>query len=358
MSTDLALSTSAALWLSLFLLLANAFFVGAEFAVMSVRRSQLEPLVERKVPGAATALYAVEHVSQMLTTAQIGVTVCTTSLGVLAEPALAHLLEGPLMAIGLPAVAAHVVAVAISVAFVVYLHVVAGEMIPKNLAIAVPDRAALWFGPPLVWISKILMPVIWLLTSLSNLALRALGIEPRDEVASAFTASEVASIVELSQAEGVLRDDVGLLAGAIDFSEETARAVMVTRDRVHAVPVAVTPEQLEREVARTGFSRFPVEDGGELIGYLHIKDVLYADEHTRTRAVPKWRIRPLVAIAPEDEVEESLRAMQRSGTHLAAVMEDGNLVGVVFLEDILEELVGEVRDSVQRQKNQNRGSLR
>lgn len=342
------MSTSVALWISLGLLLGNAFFVGAEFAVMSVRRSQLEPLVERKVPGAATALYAVEHVSLMLTTAQLGVTVCSTSLGALAEPAIAHLLEVPFEAMGLPPAAAHVVALLIALTFVVYLHVVAGEMIPKNLAIAVPDRAVLWFGPPLVWLSRVLMPVIWLLTWIANSILRLIGVEPRDEVASAFTAEEVASIVELSQAEGVLQDDIGLLSGAIEFSSETAGSVMVAWEDLHAVPVTVTPEQLEREVAQTGFSRFPVADGGELIGYLHIKDVLYADEHTRTVPVPRWRVRPLATVAPSEEVEDSLRAMQETGTHLAAVRDAGALIGVVFLEDILEELVGEVRDSVQR----------
>ena len=343
------MSTAAALWLSLFLLLGNAFFVGAEFAVMSVRRSQLEPLVASGVPGAKTALFAVEHVSQMLTTAQIGVTVCTTSLGALAEPAIAHLLEVPFQAVGLPPAAAHVVAVVIALVFVVYLHVVAGEMIPKNLAIAVPDKAALWFGPPLVWISRVLAPVIWLLTWFANTLLTLVGVEPRHEIASAFTAAEVASIVQLSQAEGVLQDDVGLLAGAIEFSEETASGVMVPRDELRTVPVTVTPEQLEREVARTGFSRFPVENEGTLIGYLHIKDVLYADEATRTEPVPAWRVRQMARVLPADEVEESLRAMQRTGANLASVHDDGALVGVVFLEDILEELVGEVRDTVQRQ---------
>lgn len=343
------MSTATALWISLFLLIGNAFFVGAEFAVMSVRRSQLEPLVARGVPGAKTALFAVEHVSQMLTTAQIGVTVCTTSLGALAEPAIAHMLEVPFQVMGLPPAAAHIVAIAIALVFVVYLHVVAGEMIPKNLAIAVPDKAALWFGPPLVWISRIFMPVIWLLTWFANALLRLVGVEPRDEVASAFTAAEVASIVELSQAEGVLQDDIGLLAGAIEFSEETASSVMVPTASLHTVPASTTPDQLEREVARTGFSRFPVEEDGALIGYLHIKDVLYSDEHTRTQPVARWRVRPMAQVSPVDEVEDSLRAMQRTGTHLAAVHDGDELVGVVFLEDILEELVGEVRDSMQRQ---------
>lgn len=343
------MSTSTALIVSVLLLIGNAFFVGAEFAVMSVRRSQLEPLVEKGKRGAATALYAVEHVSAMLATAQLGVTICSTSLGALAEPAVAHLLHGPFEALGLPAAAAHVVAFLIALAIVVYLHVVAGEMIPKNLAISMPDRAVLWFGPPLVWLSRILGPVIWVLNEIANVLLRLARVTPRNEVASAFTAEEVASIVAISQEEGALQDDAGLLSGALEFSAETAQSVMVPREELLTLPLGVTPEQVEREVARTGFSRFPVEDSGEIIGYLHVKDVLYADAVTRSQPVPSWRVRTLAVVAPADEVEESLRAMQRTGGHLACVRDaEGRVLGIVFLEDILEELVGEVRDSMQR----------
>jgi len=343
------MSNTTALLLSVLLLAGNAFFVGAEFAVMSVRRSQLEPLVEAKRPGAATALYAVEHVSQMLATAQLGVTVCSTSLGALAEPAIAHLLYGPFEALGLPAAASHVVAFVIALSLVVYLHVVTGEMVPKNLVISMPERAVLYFGPPLVWLSKILAPIIWVLNEIANHVLRLIGITPRNEVTSAFTADEVASIVEVSQAEGVLHDDVGLLSGALEFSAETAASVMVPLEDLVTVPPDITPEQLEREVARTGYSRFPVKRHGDLMGYLHVKDVLYAQGEARTAPVQAWRIRPLAEASPSDEVEDSLHAMQRTGAHLAVVRDGGTTLGVVFLEDILEELVGEVRDSMQRE---------
>jgi len=343
------MTSGTALLVSAVLLLGNAFFVGAEFAVMSVRRSQVEPLAAAGNRRARTVMYALEHVSEMLATAQLGVTVCSTSLGALAEPALAHLVEAPFEALGLPARATHVVGFALALAIVVYLHVVAGEMIPKNLAISRPERAALVFAPPLVALSRVLRPVIWVLNELANLVLRALGIEPRSEVAAAFTAEEVASIVELSRAEGVLQDDVGLLTGALEFSAETAGGVMVPLDRLVTVPLGVTPAALEREVARTGFSRFPVVAEGRLVGYLHVKDVLYADEEERDLPIADWRVRAMATVAPGDEVEESLAVMQRSGAHLARVVgPDGDTVGVLFLEDILEELVGEVRDAMQR----------
>lgn len=343
------MSAGTALLIAAVLLAANAFFVGSEFAIMSARRSQIEPLAAAGSRAAKTVLWAMENVSLMLATAQLGITVCSTGIGVVAEPAIAHAVEGPLVAMGLPAQASHVVGFTVALAIVVYLHVVVGEMVPKNLAVSRPERAALWFGPPLVVISRAISPLIRVLNWAANRVLRAVGVEPKDEVASAFTAEEVAAIVERSRAEGLIVDDLGLLTGAIEFSEATAGAVMVPRGDLVALPMGTSPEQVERAVARTGFSRFPVVDGnGAALGYLHVKDVLYADGDARAEGVPRSRVRPFAVVSPEAEIEEVLAVMQRSGAHLACVVVDGEQRGVVFLEDILEELVGEVRDAMQR----------
>ncbi|MBX9245450.1 HlyC/CorC family transporter [Actinotalea ferrariae] len=343
------MSTGAAITLGVLLLAANAFFVGAEFAIISARRSSIEPLAAAGSRRARVVLWAMEHVSLMLACAQLGITVCSTSLGVVAEPAIAHVIEGPLAAAGLPESAVHPVAFVIALAIVVYLHVVLGEMVPKNLAVAGPDRAVLWFGPPLVWIARAVSPVITALNWLANHMLRLVGVEPKDEVASAFTAEEVQSIVERSQAEGLLVDAQGLLAGAIEFSDRTAADVMVPVESLVSVARGCSVADVERLVARTGFSRFVVTDeAGVPVGYLHLKDVLYAGPGERDLPVPEWRVRALAQVGPGDEVEAALAAMQRSGTHLARVVDDAVVVGVVFLEDILEELVGEVRDAMQR----------
>ena len=345
------MSTGVALSLAVVLLAANAFFVGAEFAIISARRSSIEPLARAGNRRAGTVLWAMEHVSLMLACAQLGITVCSTSLGVVAEPAIAHLIAGPLESWGASEGMTHAISFVIALAVVVYLHVVLGEMVPKNLAVAGPDRAVLMFGPPLVWIARIVRPVITVLNWLANHTLRALGVEPKDEVASAFTAQEVHSIVERSQAEGLLDDDQGLLTGAIEFSDRTAGDVMIAPGALVTVGEGSTPEDIERLVARTGFSRFPVLDAaGVPTGYLHLKDVLYAEPADRDVPVPGWRVRPLAVVGPQDEVEEALAAMQRSGSHVARVDADGQTVGVVFLEDILEELVGEVRDAMQREQ--------
>ncbi|WP_029291298.1 hemolysin family protein [Cellulomonas sp. HZM] len=350
------MSSTVALLLAVALLAANAFFVGAEFAIISARRSSIEPRAQAGDRRAGTVLWAMENVSLMLACAQLGITVCSTSLGVVAEPAIAHLIEDPLEAIGVSSSLTHPIAFVVALLVVVYLHVVLGEMVPKNLAVSGPDRAVLVLGPPLVWIARVVRPIIVALNWLANHALRAVGVEPKDEVASAFTAQEVQSIVERSQAEGLLEDAEGLLTGAIEFSDRTARDVMVGSASLVTLGPDVTPDGVEHLVARTGFSRFPVLGAdGAPAGYLHLKDVLYADEATRRDPVPAWRVRALAVVGPDDEVEEALEAMRRSGAHLARVQEDGVTLGVVFLEDILEELVGEVRDAMQREQGPTRG---
>jgi CBS domain containing-hemolysin-like protein len=362
------MSPPLALTLALLLLLGNAFFVGAEFAVISARRSQVEPLADGGSRAARTTLWAMEHVSLMLAASQLGITICSLGLGAVAEPALASLLEGPFEAVHLPEGLRHPVAFTLALGVVIYLHVVVGEMVPKNLAIAGPERAALLLAPPLVGVARALAPVIRLLTAVTNALLRLVNVEPKEELASAFTAEEVHSIVTESRREGLLDDEHNLLTGALELGERRAGDVMVPVDRLVTVPLGSTPADVEAVVGRFGFSRFPVTNGDEgppggltergvlgavgveMVGYLHLKDLLYADDNRHELPVPDKRIRALVSVAADDELEEILAAMQRSGAHLAKVVgDDGGTAGVVFLEDVLEELVGEVRDATQRQ---------
>lgn len=341
----------AALLIGVLLLFANAFFVGAEFAVISARRSQIEPRAAAGSRAAKTTLWAMEHVSLMLACAQLGITISSIGLGSVGEPAVAHLLEGPFARAGVPEALVHPIAFAIALAIVVYLHVVIGEMVPKNLAIAGPERSALVLAPALVLVARVVSPVIRLLNAVANGVLRLCRIEPKDEVSSAFTAEEVHSIVTESRREGLLADQHELLIGALEFSDRLARDVMVPVDKLVTVAGGSTPTDVERLVTRTGYSRFPVTDvTGELAGYLHLKDVLYADDERHEEPVPDRRIRSLVTVPAADEVEEALASMQRSGAHLARVVDpQGVTLGVVFLEDVLEELVGEVRDAMQRE---------
>lgn len=337
--------------ITIVLLLANAFFVGAEFAAMSARRSQLEPLAEQGSKGAAKALEALSRTGILLATAQLGITVCSVLLGAVSEAALHHALVGPVEAIGAPPELADVLALVLALLIVVFLHVVVGEMIPKNISIATPERAAILLVPALVFVSKIVKPIIGAMDWLSKHLVRAMGVEPRDEVASAFTAEEVAQIVSESHKEGLVEaEQYGLLGAALEFSDKNARDVGVPRDRLITVERDTTPDEIERLVARHGFSRYPVVDSaGTLSGYLHLKDILFADEEERLQPVPAKRIRRMANVRRDDEVESVLATMQRTGSHLARVVaDDGEVLGVVFLEDVIEELVGEVTDASQR----------
>ncbi|WP_058234275.1 hemolysin family protein [Devriesea agamarum] len=347
------MSDVTAIFLGIAMLLGNAFFVGAEFAVMTARHSQIEPLAAKGRPGARMALFAVEHVSRMLACAQFGVTVCSVTLGAVAEPAIAHLLEPLLHATGISPAFAHPIAFVIALMIASYLHVVFGEMIPKNLSIAVPVQAVLILAPPLVLISKVFGPVIWILNGIANSALRILRVEPRDEVESEYTADQIAAIVDESRREGLLADDQGLLSGAIEFSDRTAREIMVPMEDVVTVTYDVTPEDFDDLVARTGYSRIGVRnDADDLVGYLHLKDVLLPEnalDDSYSKPVHPGKVRAVVSVSDTDAIEEVLRAMQFNGAHLARVdSAAARSIGAVFLEDVLEELVGEVHDVMQR----------
>ena len=336
---------------SVLLLLGNAFFVGAEFAAMAVRRSSLEPLADAGNKRAATSLEALERLGSMLATAQLGITVCSVGLGALAEAALHHLFAPVFAGWGLSEVWAGGVALAVALLIVSYLHVVVGEMIPKNLAIAGPERAAVVLVPALYVVTRTLRPVVFAMETLAKALVRLFGVEPKDEIASAFTAEEVAHIVGESHREGLIaKERHGLVAKTLEFSDKLARDVAVGLDALTTVRLGVTPAEIEHLVARQGFSRYPIVDAaGDLAGYLHLKDVLYADDERHELPIPPKRLRRLATVREEDEVEDVLATMQVTGSHLARVIDgEGGVTGVVFLEDVLEELVGEVTDTTQR----------
>lgn len=342
-----------ALLVALLLLAANAFFVAGEFAVTSTRRSQIEPLAAQGKRGAKAALWAVEHVSLVLAVTQLGITLASTGLGAVAEPALAHLIVRPLKFFGVPSSLTHPIAFVFALVLVVFLHILLGEMIPKNLTVAAAVRVCLAISPHMVRIARAVRPIVHALDSTANWFVKLVGVTPRSEVAQSFTVEEVAAIVEKSTAAGTLQDDLGLLSGTLEFSKEDVRSAMIPRNRLVTLTWPLSAADFEAEVAKTGFSRFPISDeSGTLLGYLHIKDVIFADSvAAREAPLESWRIRVLPEVAPDEEVEDALRVMQKTGVHLAKVMENGETLGAIFLEDILEELVGEVRDIMQRNDN-------
>lgn len=340
------MSDGLAIGLAVVLLALNAFFVGAEFAVISARRSSVELLAAGGSRAARTTLRAMEDVTSMLSCAQLGITLCSLGLGAVGEPAVAHQLEPLFEAAGLPEALVHPVAFAIALALVVTAHVVLGEVVPKNLALAGPDRAALVLAPPLRALSMVLRPVIAVSNWIANHVLRLFKVEPKAEVASAFTREEVAGLVAEARSEGLLEEDVEELAtAALGFADRTAAAVLLPLGSLATLPRGATVAQVQDAAARTGFSRFPIDDGaGGLAGYVHVKDVLTLDPQARAAQVPSRYVRDLATVSDGDALRPVLRRMQETGAHLARVEDSGGaLLGVAALEDVLEELVGEVR---------------
>ncbi len=337
-------------WLGL-LLLINAFFVGASFAVISARRSQIEPRAAAGSRSARTALWAMEHASLMLATSQLGITVASLLILNVSEPAIHHLLEVPLGLTGWPAQVIGTVSFVIALLLVSFLHVVLGEMVPKNLSFSVPERAVLILAPPLVFVASILRPIIWGLNAITRGILKLFRVTPRDEANSVFTLDEVQTIVQHSTREGVLTDATGALTAAFEFTEKKVQDVAVGLGDLVTLPEDATPADVERAVAQHGFSRYIlVDDDGEPSGYLHLKDVIdLEDDDEFTEPVPPKRIRQLISVFRGADLEDALATMRRTGTHVArAFDESGATRGVLFLEDIIEELVGEVHDATRR----------
>ena len=280
-------------------------------------------------------------------------------LGALGEPAVATLLEPVFHSLGVPESWLHPVSLTLALLIVVSLHVALGEMVPKNIAIASPERVAMTLSPALRMIAKLLGPVLRGLNHLANAVVRLLGFEPKDEVGSTFTREEVAGLISESSEEGLLdEDESGRLTSALDFDTASLTGIVVPDRQVVTVPQGATPAEVELACARTGFSRFPVQaPDGRYLGYLHIRDVVGFDEHERELPVPRERIRELPVLPQDIPLRAALDQMRRVGAHLAQVSLAGTgtpvsaeRTGVVMLEDAIETLIGEVRDATRKHR--------
>ncbi|GAA1328517.1 hemolysin family protein [Pseudonocardia xinjiangensis] len=336
-----------ALLAAIALLAANAFFVGAEFSLISARRDRLEAMAASGTPAARTVLRAGADLSRMLAASQLGITICSLLLGRLGEPAVAHLIERPLEWIGLPDAVLHPIAFAVSLAIVVVAHILLGEMVPKNIAIAGPERTAIWLVPPFLVFTKLMRPLIELFNVMANGVLRLIHVEPRDELESSFTSGELADLIAESGREGLLDDhESSRLSRTLSSAEATVADVLVPTEELVSLPADPRVEDVARAVADTGFSRFPVRAvDGTLAGYLHIKDILDLVDDPAA-AVPVERIRGLPEVPVSFRLDEALAVLRRSRAHLGrAVGGRGETVGVVAMEDLVEHYVGEVRDA-------------
>jgi CBS domain containing-hemolysin-like protein len=336
--------------LTVALLAANAFFVGAEFALISARRDRLEALAEQGKRRAVTVIRAGQNLSVMLAGAQLGITICSILLGRVGEPAVAHLLEKPFDLFGVPDALLHTVSFVIAITVVVVLHVLLGEMVPKNIAIAGPESAAMLLVPPyLAWV-RLARPVIAVYDWCAHMTLRAMGIRAKPELENTVSTVELSEMIAESLSEGLLDpEEHNRLSRALQIRTRAVADVAIPLSEVHAVPAAAddagpTVDAIQQALQDSGYSRFPVTgSGGRYIGYIHIKDVLNL-VNDADAVVDLSMVRPLPQVPASSPLPDALSRLRRNNSHLALVTaDDGSVTAMVALEDLVEDLVGAMR---------------
>jgi len=338
--------------LAILLIGMNAFFVGAEFSLISARRDRLEALAEQGKARAVTVIRAGEQLPAMLAGAQLGVTVASLLLGRIGESAVASLLRTTLGLTGMPPALLHTLSLMIALAIVVTLHVLLGEMVPKNIALAGPERTAMLLVPPYLVYVRAARPFIAFYNKCATLVVRALGVEPKGELDVTVSTAELSAMIAESVSEGLLdTEEHTRLTRALQIRNRVVGDVAVPLTDVRAIPVAAAGSgpvvgAVEQALAQSGYSRFPVVDlDGQFIGYLHIKDVLMIDDDPKT-VIDLALVRPLPRVPKSLPLADALSRMRRSNSHLALVTDDaGGVVAMVAMEDLVEDLVGTMRDA-------------
>ena len=343
------------LLLTIVLLLLNGFFVAWEFGLVGSRREKIEPLAASGSKRAQAALSGMADLNMQLAGAQLGITMASLGIGFVSEPALAgwleHLVEGR---IDIPTGVIHTVAFIIALTVVVFFHMVVGEMVPKNATLADPERTLMWTSLPAKAYVTVFRPVIWSLNHLSNAGIRAFGVEPRDELSAVHTAEELAVMLGESHDEGYIEEFAHeLLTGVLDFSERDASFVMAPRDQVVTVRRSATVAEIERTMVESGHSRVPVVDSDidSVIGFIHSKDLLALGPDDYNRQLPLGLVRRMLVVPCDRSLEDLLVSMRSQRVHFALVVDaERRTAGVATLEDLLEELVGDILDESDRDR--------
>jgi CBS domain containing-hemolysin-like protein len=344
-----------ALVLTVLLIAANAFFVAAEFALISARRDRLNALAEQGKRSAVTVIRAGENLAVMLAGAQLGITIGSIILGRVGEPAIAHLLSPVFHLIGIPDAVLHTVSFVLAITIVVVLHVLLGEMVPKNIALAGPEKVAMLLVPAyLLWV-KLTRPIIAIYDWCARTVLRAVGVTPKTELENSVSMVELVEMIAQSRSEGLLDpEEHKRLSRALQIRNRAVSDVAVPAEKIRSIPTASdgtgpSVAAIEQALAETGYSRFPVvDDAGRFTGFIHIKDMLDLVEHPDA-AVSASTVRHLPRLAADMALPDALSRLRQSNSHLALLTtDDGAVCGMVTLEDLVEDLVGTVRDGMHR----------
>ncbi len=350
------MSTPVSLLLVVLLVLANGFFVAAEFALVSVRRTRIDQLVTEGRPRARGVQRALGHLDTYIAATQLGITMASLALGFIGEPALAHLID-PLTSRFLPAegaaITSHGLAVILAFSIATALHIVFGELAPKSIALQRPEATSLWVTAPLNVFLKIFKPFISVLNGIGNAVVRMLGFDPVGEHASVHSVEELELIVRSSREAGVVdAQQEYMVAGVFEFAGSHAREIMTPRTEVEAVPVNVSLGELARHASEGSHSRLPIYDGDldHIVGVVHVKDVLRALrlQDVGDDAAPfdvRSIMRKVVFVAESLPLDRLMAQLRHARLHLAVVVDEfGGTAGLVTFEDLLEEIVGDVAD--------------
>jgi len=345
-----------ALLFAVALLVLNGWFVAVEFALIAARRTKLEQDRQAGSRAAGVAIGLVDELSLQLAGAQLGVTVASLLLGYVAEPAVSHAIEAAIGGIvELPESVLRSIGFVVGLSIVVLAHMVVGEMVPKNLTLAQPEKTLRLVALPTRALTTVLRPVIWFLNALANGGLWLLRIERKDTLSDTHSAAELATMLSASHAEGLIPEDQHeLLSSALDFGSAPVSSVMVPRARVVHVRLTDPVAEIEAVIRRSGHSRLPVVGGDldEVLGFIHAKDLLTLRPDARDQALPDRLLRTeLVQLDETRPVEEAMVEMRRRRRHLGIAHDaNGHTTGLVTLEDLVEELVGDIRDESDREQ--------
>ncbi len=335
------------------LLALNGFFVASEFALLAARRLRVEQLAAEGDKRAHHALAGIREMTLMLAGAQLGITMCSLGLGAVAEPAVAGIIEGALGdAFALSDTTRHIIAFSIALTVVVFLHMVVGEMAPKSWAISHPEDSSLRLARPFRLFVNTFRPIIWLLNGAANLVVRAVGVTPQDERAMAHTPTDLLLLIEESAGHGgIAAQEHELLARSLELSGLTAADAMTVRRDIIAVGADVTADVVAAEAHRTGRTRVVVheDDLDHVRGFVHVKDLLRLPHGAWPTTLAGSVVRPIMVTPEHHRLEDLLLEMRTERQHISLVVDEhGMVLGLVTLEDVIEELIGDFDDESDR----------
>lgn len=328
--------TGVAIAVSVGLIALSAFFVAVEFALVAARRYRLEEAAESSA-SARAALRSARDISLLLAGSQLGITLCTLGLGAVGKPAVEALLIPPLAGFGLPSGTATVIAFVLSLIVVTFLHLVVGEMAPKSWAISHPERSATLLALPMrgfLWLTR---PLLLALNGMANWCLRRVGVEPVDELGEGRNPTDLRELVDHSATAGTLEPDRhGQLVVALELERAPLREVLRPRAELAGVPADAGVERIREVSHASGHLRLVVGDpGGRPIGVVHVRDTLARPADTTAGDL----MRPVLTLAADIPIHAALRAMREGRSHLALVESDGDLLGLVTMQDVLDRLL-------------------